>query len=68
MKSKMKFFTFVQVIDYILPYDSSFPISRFTFKDILARHSSHHKNVVFLIPRHDRPEQGGKQKISLQVV
>ena len=32
-----------------------FPASRFTFIYTLARHSPHHKNVLFLIPRHDRP-------------
>ena len=25
-------------------------------------------NVLYLIPRHDRPKEGGKQKIRLQVV
>ena len=25
-------------------------------------------NGLYLIPRHDRPKEGGKQKISLQVV
>ena len=34
---------------YVLPYGSSFLTFRFTFKYILARHSSHH-NVIFFIP------------------
>ena len=37
-----------------------FPTSRFTFIYTLARHSSRHKNVLFLIPRHDRPKEEGK--------
>ena len=42
--------------------------STFTFKYTLARNFSHHMNVFYLIPRHDRPKEGGKQKIRLQVV
>ena len=49
-------------------YGSFFPTSTFTFKYTLARNFSHHMNVLYLIPRHDRPKEGGKQKISLQVV
>ena len=45
-----------------LPFKLSaiFPTFRFTFIYTLACHSSHHKNVHFLIPRHDRPKEGGK--------
>ena len=57
-----------EVIGYILPYGSSFPTSRSTFKYTLARHSSHHMNVLFHIQQYDRPKEGGKQKISLQVI
>ena len=45
-----------------------FPTSRFTFIYTFVRHSSHHKTVLFLIPRHDRPKEEGKADISLQVV
>ena len=37
-----------------------FTTSRFTFIYTLARHSSRHKNVLFLIPRLDRPKEEGK--------
>ena len=40
-----------------------FPTSRFTFIYILACHSSHHRNVLFLIPRHDRPKEGGVSRL-----
>ena len=44
-----------------------FPYSTFTFKYTFARSFSH-MNVLYLIPQHGRPKEGGKQKISLQVV
>ena len=44
-----------------------FPTSRCTFIYTFARHFSNRKNVLFLIPRHDRPKEGGKQ-IHLQFV
>ena len=67
-RSYCKFFAVVQVIDYIVPYGSTFPTSRFTFKHTLARHSSDNMNVLFLIPRNGRPKERGKKKIILQVV
>ena len=36
-----------------------FPNSRFPF---IYRHSSHHKNVLFLIPRYDRPNRKGENR------
>ena len=42
-------------------FGSFFPTSRFTFKYTFARHSSHHKNVLFLIPRNGRPKERGKR-------
>ena len=57
-----KFFAIVCVISYIPHFQISFHI-QYTF----ARHSSHRKNVLFLIPRHDRPKEGAKQ-IRLQFV
>ena len=37
--------------------------SKFTFKYTLPRHFSHHMNVLFLIPRHDRLKlRKGKSK------
>ena len=44
------------------------PTSTFTLKYTLPRNFSHHMNALSLIPRYDRPKEGGKQKISLQVV
>ena len=57
----------IEIKGCILPYGSFFPTSKFTFKYTLARNFSHQMNVLYLIPRHDRPKEGGKQKISLQV-
>ena len=56
---------FFEVIGYILPYDSSFLTSTFTFKYTLARHACHQMNVLFLIPWHDRPKltKGEKKTI-----
>ena len=63
-----KFLPVFQVIAYTVPYGSSFPNSRFTFKCALARYWSHYMNVLFLILRYDRPKEEDKQKISSQVV
>ena len=57
-----------EINGYILPYGSFFLKSTFTFKHTLARNFSYHMNVLYLVPQHDRPKEGGKQKISLQVV
>ena len=52
-----------EIIGYILRNDSSSPASRFTFRYTLARHSFHHMNVLFLIPRHDRPKEGENKRL-----
>ena len=48
---------------YILPYGSFFPTSTFTFKYTLARQFPHHMNVLFFIPRHDRPKEGRNKRL-----
>ena len=60
---------FFEVVDYIVPYGSSFPISTFAFKYTLVCDSCHRMNVLFLISRNDRTKlTKGKNRISLQVV
>ena len=44
----------------LFKFSTIFLTSRFTFIYTLAPHSSHNKNVLFFIPRHARPKEGGE--------